>query len=225
MPSPIVPIKRRLEYAKERVQSKDIAAKAWTPVRIIEHPDVRRLLMNVQGVKSKRCARSRSFTAASMDHAHAAHGDRRPNTRRIVEFFTPIVKALVDRRSQPATRFSEALQVFGGMGLRRGDRRRAILSRYPHRFRFTKARPAIQANDLLGRKFLKDMGKTATQADGPDASDGSGDVRGERRRTRPGHRRSNLAKAVDAAQEASLWLGGNALKDLRRDVRGMRFRF
>jgi alkylation response protein AidB-like acyl-CoA dehydrogenase len=35
-----------LEYARERVQSKDIAAKEWTPVRLIEHPDVRRMLMN-----------------------------------------------------------------------------------------------------------------------------------------------------------------------------------
>ncbi|MBV9104090.1 MAG: acyl-CoA dehydrogenase, partial [Candidatus Eremiobacteraeota bacterium] len=103
-----------LAYARERVQSKDVAAKEWTPVRIIEHPDVRRMLMDCKA--HVEAMRSLAFyTAAQLDHAHhnpdpAAKAEAQSR----VELFTPIVKAWSTEISTQLV--SEALQCFGGMG-------------------------------------------------------------------------------------------------------------
>ncbi len=194
-----------LEYAKERVQSKDIAAKAWTPVRIIEHPDVRRLLMNCKAqIEAMRAVAF--FTAAAMDFAHA--GDD-PEHQAIVEFFTPIVKGW---STEIATAIcSEALQVFGGMGYVE----ETGVAQYYRDIRIAsiyEGTTAIQANDLLGRKFLRDMGKTALGLMGRMQATVKACAASEDEHVRAIG--IEFAKSVSAAQEASMWLGGNALKDL-----------
>ncbi len=195
-----------LGYAKERVQSKDIAAKEWTPVAIIEHPDVRRMLMSCKA--HVEAARAVAFyTAACLDRAHAAH-DADANV--LVEFFTPIVKGWSTEIANGVC--SEAIQVFGGMGYVE----ETGVAQYYRDVRICaiyEGTTGIQSNDFLGRKFLKDMGKTATKLMGEInatvkqcAESDNADVRaiGE-----------ELAKAVKAAQEASMWMGGNALKDTK----------
>ena len=64
-----------LEYAKERVQMSDAATRDKTPVRIIQHPDVRRMLMwqkaNLEAMRALSY-----YTAASLDLSHK-HPDER----------------------------------------------------------------------------------------------------------------------------------------------------
>ncbi|GAC1302735.1 MAG: acyl-CoA dehydrogenase [Vulcanimicrobiaceae bacterium] len=204
-----------LAYARERVQSKDIAAKEWTPVRIIEHPDVRRMLMNCKSqIEAMRAVAF--YTAAALDHEHASTDAAvRKEANAVVEFFTPIVKAW---STEVATQVvSEALQVFGGMGYVE----ETGIGQYYRDIRIAQiyeGTTGIQGNDLLGRKFLKDMGKTATRlivemgatVKACGASDNE-------------HVKAigvELGKAVQALQEASLWLGGNAMKDLRATFAG-----
>jgi acyl-CoA dehydrogenase len=204
-----------LTYARDRVQSKDIAAKEWTPVRIIEHPDVRRMLMDVKsGVEAMRSLAF--FTASMLDHAHANPDPAvKADAQSMVELFTPIVKAWSTEISTQLT--SEALQVFGGMGYVE----ETGVAQYYRDVRITQiyeGTTGIQSNDLLGRKFLKDMGKTAMKA--------LGQMQATLKETAASDNEHVKAigvefeKAVKALQETSLWLGGNALKDVRQTFAG-----
>jgi butyryl-CoA dehydrogenase len=204
-----------LAYAKERVQSKDIAAKEWTPVRIIEHPDVRRMLMDLKSqVEAMRAVAF--YTAVALDHAHLNPDAKvREEQQAIVELFTPIVKAWSTELGTELV--SEALQVFGGMGFIE-ETGIAQLYRDVRIAQIYEGTTGIQANDLLGRKFLKDMGKTATK------------VIGQMQATVKELEASlnedcqaigkELGKAVGALGETSLWLGGNAMKNLKGTFAG-----
>jgi alkylation response protein AidB-like acyl-CoA dehydrogenase len=204
-----------LGYARDRVQSKDVAAKEWTPVRIIEHPDVRRMLMNVKC--QVEAMRSLAFyTASQLDHAHANPDAKlKEEAQGLVEFLTPIIKAWSTEVSTAAV--SEALQVFGGMGFIE----ETGVAQYYRDVRIAQiyeGTTGIQSNDLLGRKFLKDMGKIATKlvmqmqatVKQMEAS-GNEDVKAIG---------VQLGKLAAALGETSMWLGGNALKDLRQAFAG-----
>jgi acyl-CoA dehydrogenase len=199
-----------LSYARDRVQSKDIAAKEWTPVRIIEHPDVRRMLMNVKS--QVEAMRSLGFyTAALLDHAHAnPDAAAKADAQSMVEFFTPIVKAWSTEVAIGLT--SEALQVFGGMGFVE----ETGVAQYYRDVRITtiyEGTTGIQSNDLMGRKFLKDMGKTALKV--------LGQVQASLKEAAASDNEHvkaigvELEKAVKTVQETAMWLAGNAAKDLR----------
>jgi acyl-CoA dehydrogenase len=207
-----------LSYARERVQSKDIAAKEWTPVRIIEHPDVRRMLMDCKA--QIEAMRSLAFyTAAQLDHAHANPDEKaKAEALALVELFTPIVKAWSTEVSTQIV--SEALQCFGGMGFIE----ETGVAQYYRDVRIAQiyeGTTGIQSNDLLGRKFLKDNGKTAMKAIGlmqatvkELAASSNEDVSAFG---------AQLGKAVQALAETSHWLGAQGLQILsgKGDLRAM----
>ncbi len=204
-----------LAYARERVQSKDVAAKEWTPVRIIEHPDVRRMLMDCKSqVEAMRAVAF--YVAAALDHEHADTDEAAKNeAHAIVEFFTPIVKGWSTEVSTGVV--SEALQVFGGMGYVE----ETGVGQYYRDVRITsiyEGTTGIQGNDMLGRKFLKDMGKTATKLIGQMQATVKECGQSENEHVKAIG--VELDQAVGALSEASLWLGGNAMKDLRSTFAG-----
>jgi alkylation response protein AidB-like acyl-CoA dehydrogenase len=145
------------DYAKERVQSKDLTGSAGA-VTIIHHPDVRRLLM---GMKARiEAARALAYVAASaVDVAHH-HPDQtvRQQSQQFYEFLVPIVKGWLTEMSIDVA--SDGVQVHGGMGFieetgaAQHYRDARILAIY-------EGTTAIQANDLVGRKTLKDGGAVA----------------------------------------------------------------
>jgi alkylation response protein AidB-like acyl-CoA dehydrogenase len=199
-----------IEYARDRVQSKDIAAKEWTPVRIIEHPDVRRMLMDVKS--QVEAMRSVAFyTAFQLDNAHANPDPQaKEEAQSLVEFFTPLVKAWSTEVSTALV--SEALQVFGGMGYVE----ETGVAQYYRDVRIAQiyeGTTGIQANDLLGRKFLKDMGKTATRVIGlMQATAKELELSSNEDVKAIG---VEFSKAVSALAETSMWFAGNALKNLK----------
>lgn len=146
-----------LAYAKERVQSKDLDGSAGA-VTIIHHPDVRRLLM---GMKARiEAARALAYVAASaVDVAHH-HQDQavRQQSQQFYEFLVPVVKGWLTEMSIDVA--SDGVQVHGGMGFieetgaAQHYRDARILAIY-------EGTTAIQANDLVGRKTLKDGGEVA----------------------------------------------------------------
>jgi len=144
-------------YARDRVQSRDLAGSAG-PVAIIHHPDVKRMLMSMRA--QTEAARALSYvTAAAFDaaHHHADEAARKAN-HAFYDFMVPIVKGWSTEMSIDVA--STGVQVHGGMGFieetgaAQHYRDARILTIY-------EGTTAIQANDLVGRKTLRDGGELA----------------------------------------------------------------
>ncbi len=198
-----------LEYAKERVQSRDAAARNPQSVRIIEHPDVRRMLMSMKS--QIEAMRALSYvTAASLDYAHKHPDEKvRKEHKAFIELMIPIVKAWCTETAQEVC--STALQVFGGMGY---IEETGIAQQYRD-VRITtiyEGTTGIQALDLVGRKLIRDMGSTATAI---------GKQMAAFHKTLDGDKELQpiadaLGKCLDALKETSQWIGMNAMGDLRK---------
>ena len=144
-------------YAKDRVQSKDLAGSA-APVAIINHPDVKRMLMLMRAYTQG--ARSLAYVAAACAdaaHHHAEEAVRREN-HALYEYLVPIVKGFSTEMSLEVT--SLGVQVHGGMGFieETGAAQHYRDSRILPIYEGT---TAIQANDLIGRKTVRDGGAVA----------------------------------------------------------------
>ena len=147
-------------YALERIQSRAVDQPVQGPVAIVNHPDVKRMLMtmraHVQSARALSCAAARSYDLA---HHHPDESVRLQE-QRIYEFMVPLVKGYSTEMSQWVS--SWAVQVHGGMGFMEETgvaqyyRDAKILTIY-------EGTTAIQANDLLGRKTFKDRGQVAKE--------------------------------------------------------------
>ncbi len=142
-------------YALERYQGRPVGCTERAP--IADHPDVRRLLM---GMKAEvEAMRALSYVAAgALDKAHAhADPDERDAAKRIAELLNPIVKGWCTERGVEIA--SSGLQIHGGTGYveATGAAQHLRDARITTIYEGT---TAIQANDLVNRKILKDDGKT-----------------------------------------------------------------
>ncbi|WP_298234279.1 acyl-CoA dehydrogenase [uncultured Azohydromonas sp.] len=145
-------------YARERVQSRPVDGSAAAAVPIIHHPDVQRMLMTMRA--QTEGSRAMALVAAAAHDAAHAHVDpaQREANRRFYEFMVPLVKGYCTEVSLDVA--SLGIQVHGGMGFIEETgaaqylRDAKILSIY-------EGTTAIQANDLVGRKTLRDGGQTA----------------------------------------------------------------
>jgi len=150
---------RAVAYARERVQGKavgsDPAAKAGA---IIEHPDIRRMLMTMRA--QIEAARAVAYvTAAAMDNAHRhPDADARKRHQAFVDFMIPIVKGCSTEAAQEIA--SLGVQVHGGMGFieESGAAQHYRDARITTIYEGT---TGIQANDLIGRKTARDGGAMA----------------------------------------------------------------
>ncbi len=144
-------------FAKDRVQSRDLAGSAG-PVSIIHHPDVRRMLMSMRS--QVEAARALAYVGAGISdvaHHHPDEAMRKANLA-VYEYLVPIIKGWATEMSQDVTR--DGVQVHGGMGFieetgaAQHYRDAKILTIY-------EGTTAIQANDLVGRKTVRDGGAVA----------------------------------------------------------------
>jgi acyl-CoA dehydrogenase len=102
------------QYARERRQGRAAGAAATQSSPIIEHPDVRRMLMTMRGLT--RAARAICYaTAVAIDRSHRARDEAaRKAAHERASLLTPIAKAFAtDIGSEVA---SLGVQVHGGMG-------------------------------------------------------------------------------------------------------------
>ncbi len=144
-------------YAKERVQSRDLAGSAG-PVTIIHQPDVRRMLMSMRA--QTEAARALAYvTAAAFDAAHhGADAQMRQTNQRFYEFMVPIVKGWSTEMSIDVA--STGVQIHGGMGFIE-ETGAAQYYRDARILTIYEGTTAIQANDLVGRKTVRDGGQMA----------------------------------------------------------------
>ena len=144
-------------YAKDRIQSRDLAGSAG-PVAIINHPDVKRMLMSMRA--QIEAARALAYVAAGkLDTAHH-HADAavRKQNQAEYEFLVPLVKGWSTEMSLDVT--STGVQVHGGMGFIE-ETGAAQFYRDARILTIYEGTTAIQANDLVGRKTVRDGGATA----------------------------------------------------------------
>ena len=184
-----------VDHARQRVQSAKFGG-SRDPVRIVEHADVRRMLMTCRAYT--QAARALVYlNAAAVDRSHAGDSDGAG----LADLLTPISKAWATDLGVEVS--SLALQVFGGMGYieETGAAQYLRDARIAPIYEGTNG---IQALDLVGRKLAMDGGRhwRAVLAD----------VRGTVAALQSTAGLAGLAPylddAVAAAQTASVWLSG-----------------
>ncbi len=142
-----------LAYALERIQGGGPGHEG--DVAIIQHPDVRRMLLTMKATNEAMRAMA-YVNAAHIDQAERAtdESERAAHQAR-VDLLTPVVKGWLTENSQALT--SLGIQVHGGMGYveetgaAQHYRDARILTIY-------EGTTGIQAADLVGRKILRDGG-------------------------------------------------------------------
>jgi len=202
------------QYANERQQGRAPGAPAGEQSLIIEHPDVRRMLLTMKAqLEALRCLIC--VTAKGIDVAHR-HADEHARTaaQERVDLLIPICKGWGTDLGVEVT--STALQVFGGMGY-------VEETGVAQHFRDARIAPiyegtnGIQAMDLVGRKLpmrgggvvkdlLADVGATVERGR---AAGGDHAVIADR-----------LADALAALTASTDWLMANGLEDVRHALAG-----
>jgi len=149
---------KAVRFAKDRVQSRPVDGSIKASAPIIHHPDVKRMLMTMRAY-TEGCRAMASGAAAAYDASHHhPDADVRQQNLAFYEFMVPLVKGYSTEMSLEVT--STGVQVHGGMGFIEETgtaqyyRDAKILTIY-------EGTTAIQANDLIGRKTMRDGGQTA----------------------------------------------------------------
>ena len=140
------------DHAHERLQGRNAEG---TQRPIIEHADVRRVLLTMKALV--QAARGIVYTAAAtFDVAHSGPDEhQRTAAARRVDLLTPIVKAWVSDVAVEVA--SLGVQVHGGMGFV-DDAEISQLYRDARIGPIFEGTNYIQAQDLLGRKVIRDQG-------------------------------------------------------------------
>jgi 3-(methylthio)propanoyl-CoA dehydrogenase len=149
---------KAVQYAKDRVQSRPVDGSLPGSAPIIHHPDIKRMLMTMRAY-TEGCRAMALVAAAAQDAAHN-HPDEatRKQNQAFYEFMVPLVKGYSTEMSLDVA--SLGVQVHGGMGFIEETgaaqylRDAKILTIY-------EGTTAIQANDLVGRKTIRDGGANA----------------------------------------------------------------
>jgi len=144
-----------LDYTRQRLQGRDVAGRKTGNVAIIEHPDVRRMLLDMKALVDGM--RSMIYSGAYWSDLalELPEGEEKHHFHYLVEFITPVIKAYC---SDLGFKVCEtAIQCLGGYGyckdypLEQYLRDVKIMSLY-------EGTNGIQSLDLMGRKMLMDKG-------------------------------------------------------------------
>ncbi|HEX5392851.1 MAG TPA: acyl-CoA dehydrogenase [Rhodocyclaceae bacterium] len=143
-------------YARERIQGRN-AKTGQTDLPIIHHPDVKRMLL---GMRARIMAmRGLLYTVAGWSDLAHRHTDPALASKyqRYVDLLMPVAKGWCSEVGNEVC--DEAIQVFGGMGfveetgVAQYFRDARVITLY-------EGTTGIQANDLVGRKILREDGAT-----------------------------------------------------------------
>src|SRR5437773_4303138 len=149
---------KAVSFAKDRVQSRPVDGSIKASAPIIHHPDVKRMLMTMRAY-IEGCRAMASVAAAAYDASHH-HPDAavREQNQAFYEFMVPLVKGYSTEMSLEVT--SLGVQVHGGMGFIE-ETGAAQYLRDARILTIYEGTTAIQANDFVGRKTVRDGGATA----------------------------------------------------------------
>ena len=189
---------RARAYALDRVQGRTLVE--GSPA-IIGHPDVRRMLMTMKArVEAMRAIAY--FAAGEMDRAHG-HPDEgaRVQKQAMVDLLIPIVKGWCTETAQLVV--ADGVQVHGGMGFieETGAAQHLRDARITTIYEGT---TGIQANDLIGRKLMREGGVTMKALQRSMLADAHRLAEAEDAELRP--LGVGLQRGLDALSQATEWL-------------------
>jgi alkylation response protein AidB-like acyl-CoA dehydrogenase len=149
---------KAMQYAYERVQCRPVDGSVAASVPIVQHPDVQRMLLTMRAT-TQACRAMALAAAAAHDAAHH-HPDAAARTLHAAryEFLVPLVKGYSTETAQEVTYLG--VQVHGGMGFIE-ETGAAQFYRDARILTIYEGTTAIQANDLVGRKTVRDGGSAA----------------------------------------------------------------
>ena len=149
---------KAVQYARDRVQSRPVDGSLPASAPIIHHADVRRMLTTMRALVEG--CRAMAFAAAGEhDRAHAEpDAEARKRHQALYEFLVPLLKGYSTEMSLDVA--SLGIQVHGGMGYIE-ETGAAQFMRDAKILTIYEGTTAIQANDLVGRKTLRDGGAAA----------------------------------------------------------------
>ncbi len=147
---------KALSYARDRKQGKTLLGKDADDQGIINHPDVRRILMTMRS--TTEAMRGLGLECAAAFDKAKRHPDEatRERMQRRGELLTPLVKGWSTEMGVELC--SLGVQVHGGMGFIE-ETGAAQFLRDARITPIYEGTTAIQANDLIGRKTARDGGK------------------------------------------------------------------
>ena len=191
-----------LAYALERKQGRAPGAPAGEQSLIVEHPDVRRMLLTMRA--SNEAMRALLYTNGVAFDRAAHHPDegQRDKAQALADLLTPMTKGWCTDLGVELTSLN--IQVHGGMGFieETGAAQLYRDSRIPPIYEGTNG---IQAMDLVGRKLPMEGGAVVQdhlaqiRETSGNLSDGLADVG------------KSLEEALGALEEATTWLFENGL--------------
>ncbi len=151
---------KALSFAKDRKQGYSLNKTIKEPVNIIEHPDVKRMLMEMKSqIEAMRGLAV--ITGETLDYSKQySNSEKGKHYLNLANLLTPIVKSWCTDQSVYIT--SLGIQVHGGMGFIE-DTGAAQYYRDSRILPIYEGTNGIQALDLLKRKLFLENGKTFTK--------------------------------------------------------------
>ncbi|MDE2513778.1 MAG: acyl-CoA dehydrogenase [Alphaproteobacteria bacterium] len=196
-------------YARARIQGKPAGAKDGVGLPIVHHPDVRRMLLSMRAASEASRALA-YYAAGATDRARRLPDPaQRARAQARLDLLTPVVKAwCTDQGVETA---STGIQVHGGMGFieETGAAQHWRDARIAPIYEGTNG---IQANDLVGRKLLRDGGAAV--------ADLIAEMRRDQSRLDGHDADGHLARGVDALEHATKGLLASAANDLSAALAG-----
>src|SRR5690348_15111510 len=150
---------RALAWSRERLQGKPVGAQGAKTSPIVQHPDVKRMLLTMKSLTEAMRALA-YWVSAMLDRARRVPDDKeRQRCQGIVDLLVPVVKGWSTETGVEIA--SLGIQVHGGMGFieETGAAQHLRDARITTIYEGT---TGIQANDLVGRKVGREQGKTAS---------------------------------------------------------------
>ena len=201
-------------FAKERKQGKSTGSNGETAA-IIDHPDVRRMLLTMKSTtEAMRALILDTMTALDIADRHPDEAWRGWAERR-VNLLTPVIKGWCTDAGVDLA--SLGVQIHGGMGFveETGAAQHLRDARILPIYEGTNG---IQAADLIGRKLLRDGGEAAHEY----IDELHSVVNGLSELDTPAGRsiRKQLAAAVDTLEQATEWILSDGASDPDRALAG-----
>ncbi|MEZ4383245.1 MAG: acyl-CoA dehydrogenase [Nannocystaceae bacterium] len=145
-----------LAYARERRQGRRLGQRGGAPVALIEHADVRRMLLRQKAIVEGSMSLLVEAARAADLSEHASEPDERERAGHLLGLLTPIAKSFPAERGYEST--SLALQIHGGYGYS-SEYLAELWLRDQRLNSIHEGTTGIQSLDLLGRKVVAGGGR------------------------------------------------------------------